>query len=235
VGCVFCKTGSLGFMRDLDAGEIVEQFLHLKETAQGELSHIVVMGMGEPLLNLGELRRALGILMDSQGLGISKRRITVSTSGVAQGIRDLADMGPSLALSLTSAREELRNELIPLGKTNPLAQVKEALQYYQGETGRRITLEAVLLKGINTGAEEAQAFCRFAQGLEVVVNLIPWNPVPGLSFRGRPLEEPSAGETGAFARLLERGGLKVTRRLGKGRGVGGACGQLGSLSPGPGR
>jgi 23S rRNA (adenine2503-C2)-methyltransferase len=235
LGCIFCKTGSLGFLRNLDAGEIVEQFFHLKEAAGGagkdggELSNIVIMGMGEPLLNLGELRRALAILMDPQGLGIGKRRITVSTSGVVRGIMDLADHGPPLrlALSLTSAREPLRNSLMPIGRDNPLPRLKEALLYYQQKTGQRITLEAVLLKGLNTGEDEARAFRGFAQGLDAVVNLIPWNPVPGLSFQGRPLEEPSPRETESFARLLEQQGLNVTRRLRKGRGVGGACGQLG--------
>ncbi|MDR1444882.1 MAG: 23S rRNA (adenine(2503)-C(2))-methyltransferase RlmN [Treponema sp.] len=234
VGCVFCKTGSLGFRRNLEAGEMVEQFLHIREagTRWGrEVTHLVIMGMGEPLLNLGELRRAVGIITDPRGLGLSKRRITVSTSGIAGGIRELADLGPPLrlAFSLTSAREELRNALVPSGRTNPLPRIKEALGYYQEKTGRRITLEAVLLGGINTGAEEAAAFRAFARGLDAVVNLIPWNPVEGLGFRGRALREPAPAETEAFARLLEQGGLKVTRRFRRGRGVSGACGQLGSL------
>jgi 23S rRNA (adenine2503-C2)-methyltransferase len=234
VACVYCKTGSLGFLRNLRAGEMVEQFLRVRQAGveRGqEVSHIVVMGMGEPLLNLGELRRALAIIMDRQGLGLSRRRITVSTSGIAGGIRDLAEAGPPLrlAFSLTSAREELRNALIPIGRENPLPQVKEALARYQEKNGQRLTLEMVLLKGVNTGAEEAAAVRDFARGLDVVVNLIPWNPVAGLRFRGRPLEEPSPGETGLFARYLEQEGLRVTRRFRKGRGVGGACGQLGSL------
>jgi 23S rRNA (adenine2503-C2)-methyltransferase len=239
VGCVYCKTGSLGFLRNLRAGEMVEQFLRLREAGAGygkEVTHLVIMGMGEPLLNLGELRRALAVIMDREGLGLSKRRITVSTSGVVRGIRDLADQGPllRLAFSLTSAREELRNALIPLGRDNPLSQVKEALACYQERAGQRLTLEMVLLKGINTGPEEAAAVRDFARGLDVVVNIIPWNPVAGLRFRGRDLEEPGPGETGRFTRLLEEGGLKVTRRFRKGRGVGGACGQLGSLPCGGG-
>jgi 23S rRNA (adenine2503-C2)-methyltransferase len=232
VGCVFCKTGSLGFRRNLEAGEMVEQFLHIREAGARlgkEVTHLVIMGMGEPLLNLGELRRAVGIITDPRGLGLSKRRITVSTSGIVEGIRELADSGPPLrlAFSLTSAREALRNALIPSGA--PLPRIKEALGYYQEKTGQRITLEAVLLGGLNTGAEEAAAFRTFARGLDVVVNLIPWNPVGGLSFRGRGLREPAPSETEAFVRLLERGGLKTTCRFRRGRGVSGACGQLGSL------
>jgi 23S rRNA (adenine2503-C2)-methyltransferase len=230
LGCVFCKTGALGFLRNLGAAEMVEQLLRLREAGEGrEPDRIVIMGMGEPLLNLEELRRALAVIMDGEGLGISRRRITVSTSGLVRGIRELADRGPlpRLALSLTSAREELRKGLMP--GAEPLAQVKEALARYQEQSGQRLTLEAVLLGGINTGAEEAAAFGRFARGLDTVVNLIPWNPVEGLSFRGRALREPSAGEIQSFVRLLEGEGLKVTRRFRRGRGVGGACGQLGSL------
>jgi 23S rRNA (adenine2503-C2)-methyltransferase len=227
VGCIFCKTGALGFTRNLGAGEIVEQFLHLRRLDSG-VGHIVIMGMGEPLLNLGELRRALEVIMDKGGLGVSGRRITLSTSGLSRQIRDLADFGPPLplALSLTSAREELRRALMPASEG--LAGLKKALLYYQEKTGLRLTLEAALFRGLNTGPEEARAFRRFALGLDAVVNLIPWNPVGGLSFRGAALREPAAGETAAFARYLEGEGLKVTRRFRRGRGVNGACGQLGS-------
>ncbi|GHV91503.1 putative dual-specificity RNA methyltransferase RlmN [Spirochaetia bacterium] len=238
-GCVFCKTGSLGFSRNLDSAEIAEQFLHLKAlaarnspgAASGEtgIANIVIMGMGEPLLNLAELRRALSFFFDAEGLGISRRRITLSTSGVIPGIRDLADNGPHirLACSLTSAREELRNRLMPLAASNPLPQLKAALGYYQQKSGQRITLEAVLLGGINTGREDAAAMAGFAKGLDAVINLIPWNPVEGLQFEGAPLREPSRAELEGFAALLEKSGLKVTRRYRKGRGVAGACGQLG--------
>ncbi|MDR3147265.1 MAG: 23S rRNA (adenine(2503)-C(2))-methyltransferase RlmN [Treponema sp.] len=232
VGCAFCKTGSLGFLRNLDAAEIVEQFLRIREAGAGEaleVGYLVIMGMGEPLLNLGELRRAAGIITDPRGLGISRRRITVSTSGIVGGIRELADRGPHLrlAFSLTSAREELRNALIPSGRENPLSRLKEALAYYQEKTGQRLTLELVLLGGLNTGAEEAAAIRDFAGGLDVVLNLIPWNPVEGLSFRGQALREPSAAEIETLTRLLTQAGLRVTRRFRRGRGVNGACGQLG--------
>jgi 23S rRNA (adenine2503-C2)-methyltransferase len=231
-GCVFCKTGSLGFSRNLDSAEIVEQFLHLKALAtemNTTIANVVIMGMGEPLLNLAELRRALAVLFDGEGLGISRRRITVSTSGVISGIRDLADNGPyiRLACSLTSARQDLRNRLMPIGASNPLPLLKQALAYYRQKSGQRITLEAVLLGGINTGEAEAAAMISFAKGLDAVINLIPWNPVEGMGFEGAPLREPSRVEVEKFAALLEKGGLKVTRRYRKGRGVAGACGQLG--------
>jgi 23S rRNA (adenine2503-C2)-methyltransferase len=231
-GCVFCKTGSLGFLRNLSAAEIADQFVLLRSLTAA-ISRIVVMGMGEPLLNLAELRRALQLLMDPRGCGISKRRITVSTCGIVEGIRELAREGPDvrLALSLTTADADLRGELMPVTRENPLSQVKEALRYYQGKRDRRITLEAVLLGGLNTRREDAAALAAFARGLDAVVNLIPWNPVEGLCFRGQPLREPGEGELAAFEGELQKRGLKVTRRRRKGREVGGACGQLGRLGP----
>jgi 23S rRNA (adenine2503-C2)-methyltransferase len=231
-GCVFCKTGALSFVRNLSSAEIVEQFLHIRSLCPG-IDNIVIMGMGEPLLNLGGLRKALAVLTSPEGLGISRRRITLSTCGIAGGIRDLADGGPDLglALSLTTAEEELRKRLMPITRTNPLEEVKEALRYYQRIRGRRITLEAVLLGGVNTRRKDAEAMARFARGLDTVVNLIPWNPVEGLCFEGRPLREPKEDEAADFARELTGLGLKVTRRYRKGRGVAGACGQLGMAGP----
>jgi 23S rRNA (adenine2503-C2)-methyltransferase len=232
MGCVFCKTGALGFSRDLDSGEMVEQFFHIRFMFP-ETSHVVFMGMGEPLLNLGELRRTLGVLTAPEGLGISPRRFTLSTGGLGAGIRDLADHGPQLrlAVSLTTADEALRKRLMP--RSSPLPALKEALRYYQKKHPRRITLEAVLLGGLNTRREDAETLGSFAQGLNVVVNLIPWNPVEGMVFEGRPLREPGGRELAQFTARLEERGLKVTRRYRKGRGISGACGQLGVIQAGP--
>jgi 23S rRNA (adenine2503-C2)-methyltransferase len=187
------------------------------------------MGMGEPLLNLRELRRALGILTDPLGFGFSKRRITVSTSGIIPGILELADQGPEirLAVSLTTADEDLRKRLMPVTLTNPLPRLKEALSYYQQKTGRRLTLEVVLLKGLNTRRRDMDALAEFAEGLDVVVNLIPWNPVEGPEFEGRPLGRPTAREIEEFSEGVTKRGLRTTQRRGKGLGVSGACGQLG--------
>ncbi|MDR2068805.1 MAG: 23S rRNA (adenine(2503)-C(2))-methyltransferase RlmN [Spirochaetaceae bacterium] len=228
LACVFCKTGALGFRRNLFAGEIVEQFLHIRSGGP-EIANIVMMGMGEPLLNRGELRRALGILTDPGGLGISKRRITVSTSGIIPGIFDLADQGPEvrLAVSLTTADEELRKRLMPVTLSNPLPRLKEALAYYQRKTRHRITLEVVLLGGLNTRRRDLEALAGFAGGLDAVVNLIPWNPVEGMEFEGRPLVRPAPREIDEFSEALITRGIGVTRRRGKGLGVSGACGQLG--------
>jgi 23S rRNA (adenine2503-C2)-methyltransferase len=238
MGCVFCKTGSMGFIRNLDSSEIVEQFLRLKDMANAAdapesnghpVSNIVVMGMGEPLLNLTELRRAIEVITCDRGLHFSKRRITVSTCGVAEGIADIADNGPAvrLALSLTTADEALRQRLMPATAGQPLSGVKEALRHFQNRGGGRITLETVLLGNINTRPEDAAAIANFAQGLDAAINLIPWNPVEGLTFEGTPLREPAQAEIQAFTQCLEKAGLNVTRRFRRGRGIAGACGQLG--------
>ena len=227
--CVFCKTGTLGFKRNLRANEIIEELLFLRQK-DSEISHIVIMGMGEPLLNLEELGKALDFINSENGMGYSKRRITLSTAGIAQGIRDLTDKGPDirLAMSLNSGRQELRERLMPMAKTNPLIKLKESLLYYQEKRTHRITLELVLLKGINTSEDEVRAISEFTRGLNTVINLIPWNPVKGLCFDGKTLVPPSARETALFHAALENQKLKVTLRMGKGRGVMGACGQLGS-------
>jgi 23S rRNA (adenine2503-C2)-methyltransferase len=235
-GCVFCKTGT-GFSRNLSSAEIVEQFLLLEKEAAAEtwpkaaraVSNIVVMGMGEPLLNLTELRGALAVITCKQGIGFSLRRITVSTCGIAGGIADLAANGPAvrLALSLTTADEDLRRRLMPITASQSLKKVKEALLGFQENGGGRVTLEAVLLGGINTRVEDARSIAVFAKGLDAVVNLIPWNPVKGLEFEGKTLTPPSPAEIESFTRELEGLGLNVTRRFRRGRGVMGACGQLG--------
>ncbi len=232
MACAFCKTGTLGFYRNLDASEIVEQFFHLKSLGR-DISNIVVMGMGEPLLNLNELRQAVAVICHPEGLGLSRRRITISTSGIAEGIREMADHGPEvrLAVSITTADEKLRTRLMPVNKSNPLRVLKEALLRYQEQRDRRITLEAVLLGGINTRQQDIDALAAFAKGLDCVINLIPWNPVEGLFFEGIRITEPKNLEVENFSRQLEKRGLNVTRRYRKGRGVSGACGQLGNVDP----
>ena len=239
VGCVFCKTGSLGFKRDLECAEIVEQFIFLHTLAAGEnaaenkdkhiIGNIVVMGMGEPLLNLERLRMAIAFFTDRQGMNLSSRRITVSSCGIVPALFDLAENGPyvRLALSLVTADENLRKRLMPIAAANPLQKVKEALTIYQRKGGGRVTLEVPLLGSVNTRDEDAKCAAEFAKGIDTVVNIIPWNPAAGLEFEGSPIREPEKKETENFIRLLESRGLKVTMRLRKGRRVMGACGQLG--------
>ena len=158
MACAFCQTGKLGFARNLTAAEIVEEFFHLEKIA-GKLDNIVFMGMGEPMLNLPEIRKAIQVLSHPEGRNLSVRRITLSTSGVISGIYDLADNGPELrlAVSLTAATQELREKLMPIAKANPLPELSKAIRYYIEKTGRRCTLEAALLGGVNTRKEDAAA------------------------------------------------------------------------------
>jgi len=244
-GCVFCKTGTLKFKRNLESSEIIEQYLRLInicknnyfdniETQQNKKEHlignIVIMGMGEPLLNLINLRKAIDVFTDPAGINLSKRRITVSTCGIFKGLFDFADNGPfvKLALSLTTADEKLRASLMPITEFNSLLKIKEALLLYQKNGGGRVTLEIPLLGGINTRAKDASSIRDFAKGLSSVINIIPWNPVSGLEFNGAPLREPEKDEADNFKKKLEDFNFKVTMRLHKGRKVLGACGQLGS-------
>lgn len=225
IKCAFCKTGSLGFLRNLSAGEITEQFFHLEEKA-GILSNIVFMGMGEPMLNLPEIKKAVSILTHPKGRNLSKRHITVSTSGICSGIYEMADKGPDvrLAVSLTTADEDLRKELMPVARSNSLKDLKKAIGYFNTRSSKRVTLELALLKGVNTSHKAAEQVIAFADGLNCHLNLIPWNPVAGLNFK-----TPSPSEVNNFERLLKKAGLNTTLRQKRGQGISGACGQLGSI------
>lgn len=223
MNCAFCQTGHIGYKRNLSAGEIVEQFYHL-EDAVGKLDNIVFMGMGEPMLNLTEIRKAIAILTHPKGRALSRRRITISTSGLCEGIRSLADEGPDirLAVSLTTANESLRTALMPVNKTNTLNDLHTAIAYFIEKTGNRVTIEAALMSEVNTGPSHAKEIAEFTRGLNVHINLIPWNSVPTLPFKS-----PTSSETASFLRMLTGYGLNVTLRTRRGEKIGGACGQLG--------
>lgn len=225
--CAFCMTGTLGLSRNLTAGEIVEQFLFLEEIC-GKLDNIVFMGMGEPMQNLGEIRKAIRILCNADGRGLSSKRITLSTCGIVKGIYDLAENGPHirLAVSLTTANEDLRKELMPIAcsEENSLKNLRDAIDFYAKKSGKRVTLEAALLHQKNTDKESAENLIKFASNLDVNVNLIPWNSVKIL-----PFEEPSKNEVHNFVKILEDAKINVTLRTKRGQKIGGACGQLGAL------
>ena len=226
--CAFCQTGTLGLSRNLTAGEIVEEFFYLESIA-GKLDNIVFMGMGEPMQNLSAIRRAIEILCHKDGRALSSKRITLSTCGIVKGIYDLADNGPSirLAVSLTTANEDLRKELMPVARAseNNLQELRKAVSYYAEKSGKRVTLEAALMHEKNTDDASASNMIEFARGIDVNINLIPWNPVSSL-----PFEEPSKNEVNRFVEKLEKAGLNVTLRTRRGRTIGGACGQLGKTN-----
>ena len=222
--CAFCMTGTLGLSRNLTAAEIVEQFLYMEQQA-GTLDNIVFMGMGEPMQNLAAIRKTIEILCHKDGRALSSKRITLSTCGIVKGIYDLADNGPNirLAVSLTTADEQLRRELMPVSTgENSLENLKKAIDYYASKSGKRVTLEAALLHDKNTSENSARNMINFAKGLDVNINLIPWNPIEKL-----PFTEPSQNEIKNFMAALEKAGLNVTLRTRRGRKIGGACGQLG--------
>jgi len=229
MGCAFCRTGTMGLLRNLSTGEILEQYYHLKNH-YGEISNIVFMGMGEPLANLPRVQKAIAILNHPEGPGIGIRKITVSTCGIIDGIRSLSETAliPRLACSLVTADPKLRQRLMPISKANPLPELKQALQFYQEKSKRRITLECVLLGGINSAEEQAQGVAEFAKGLSVLVNVIPWNPTEGLDFR-----PPSDQEIIRYRKRLEQAGIAVSRRYRRGSEINGACGQLAVLENRP--
>ena len=226
MGCVFCASGLKGVERNLTAGEIIEQVLRLRNLLPpGEtITHIVVMGMGESLANLDNLILALDQLCSARsGLGLSQRRVTISTVGLPEKIRQLAalDRQYHLAVSLHAPTEELRNELVPVNEKIGLNAVLEAADSYFRTTGRQITYEYVLLHGINDRVPDAQALARRLQGRKAHVNLIPYNPVVGL-----PFERPAPEAVRQFVAVLKSRGVSVTVRKTKGRAIDAACGQL---------
>ena len=225
MGCVFCATGLDGLVRNLTRGEIIEQMLQLQRLLEGgeRLSHIVVMGMGEPLANLDGLLPALAVATQPDGLGISARRITISTVGLPKAIRRLAreDCQYHLAVSLHAAEDGLRNQLAPANRTVGVASIVAAADEYFETTGRRVTFEYVLLAGVNDRPEHARGLVDRLAGRPVLVNVIPHNPVPGL-----PYASPTRDSTTRFVEILSHGGLNARVRYRKGATIDAACGQL---------
>ncbi|MDH7601197.1 MAG: 23S rRNA (adenine(2503)-C(2))-methyltransferase RlmN [Armatimonadota bacterium] len=225
VGCVFCATGASGFVRNLTAGEIVDQVLTLSEASRA--THVVFMGMGEPLLNFENVLKAVRLLHDE--VGISMRRMTVSTVGITPAIRRMADLKLqlTLAVSLHAPDQDLRAQLIPLSAKYPLDELLQVCRSYANYTKRRITFEYLLLAGINDSPSHAARLAKILKGTLCHVNLIPFNEVPEADFK-RPSERVIA----AFRAVLERSGVQVTQRVERGHAVAAACGQLRRRSAG---
>ena len=226
MGCVFCATGQMGFARHLTAGEIVEQALLFARQleAEGErLSNIVLMGMGEPLHNYDQTLEALRRLNDEHGLNIGQRHITLSTVGLVPAIRRFADekLQIGLAISLHAATDEERSKLLPVNRRWPLAELIDAVHYYIGQTGRRVTFEWALIAGENDTPEQAHKLGHLLQGLKCHVNLIPLNPTTG--YAGRP-SDPARVK--AFQDILESYRVSSTVRVRRGIDIQAGCGQL---------
>ncbi len=225
MGCVFCASGLNGVVRNLAIGEILEQLVRLRNLLPPEqrLTHIVVMGMGEPLANLETLLDALEVAGAKDGLGIGARHITISTVGLPAKIRRLADLGKQyhLAVSLHAPNDPLRNEIVPTNNKTGLPAILEAADYFFAKTGRQVTFEYVLLGGINDELKHASQLATLLAGRQAHVNLIPFNDVEGLTYR-----RPTDASLNGFMERLQRSGVSVKVRKRKGSEIDAACGQL---------
>ncbi len=236
IGCTFCASGVGGVVRDLTAAEIAEQVLHVRRHIDKRPSHIVVMGMGEPLLNLPNLAAAIRLWTDPRGLAFSPRRITVSTAATPAGIDRLAalDLGVQLAVSLHAPDDEVRRRLVPGSPAGRVLGLVDAAARYARTTGRDATAEYVLIAGENDKPEHAAVLAQALEGRHIHVNLIPLNPVSH-----RPdLRAPSGNAAHAFLATLQARGVSATLRTRRGDDIAAACGQLAmdrALGSGPAR
>ncbi|MFQ3548764.1 MAG: 23S rRNA (adenine(2503)-C(2))-methyltransferase RlmN [Armatimonadota bacterium] len=221
VGCKFCATGDCGFTRNLTTSEMVDQILTLQADCSSRISNVVIMGMGEPMLNYDNTLKAINIITNE--IGISARKITLSTVGITSGILKLAkeNLQITLAVSLHASDDVLRNKLIPLAKNNPLESIIDACKVYADKTGRRITYEYMLLEGINDSEENAGKLAKLVKGTMCHINLIPYNAVTGKEYR-----KPHKTAVQAFRKVLEDSGIEVSQRFEKGEKISAACGQL---------
>ena len=223
--CAFCASGLGGFSRNLTKSEILEELLRLNALLPKEerLTHIVVMGTGEPTLNLDALLPALAEATASDGLDLGNRKVTISTVGIPAGIRRLAaeNVPYKLAVSLHAPNDRIRDEIMPQNRIHPIAEVLSAADVFFKTTGRRVTFEYILLDGINAGVEHALELARLLRNKTAIVNVIPYNPAPELPFK-----TPSTQTTRRFVDALEDAGIQVKIRFRKGDKINAACGQL---------
>ncbi len=225
MGCVFCASGIGGVVRNLRADEILEQFLHARNLLppHERLSHVVVMGMGEPLANLDALLEALAVATSKDGLGMSARHVHVSTVGLPAKMRHLAELGKAyhLAVSLHAPNDELRSKIVPTNENVKLSAILEAADYFYEKTGRQVTYEYVLLRDVNDRPGHAAELAGLLKGRQAHVNLIPFNDVAGL-----PYHRPATQALEDFVAILRKAGQSVKVRKRKGADIDAACGQL---------
>ncbi|OAA30906.1 50S rRNA methyltransferase [Kosmotoga arenicorallina S304] len=222
LGCAFCATGLSGFKRNLSASEIVAQVLYMEKEIGEDADNIVFMGMGEPFLNSESLFKSIEVLHDEKGRNLGIRHFTISTAGIPDGIKRLADSGLDirLSVSLHAAKDEKRSILMPINRRFPIEELFEALKYYQKKTGNRITFEYILIEAVNDSLEDADNLAHLLKGLKVFVNLIPVNPVIP------KFQRPSPERSKAFEQALKKKGIETVLRAEKGTDIDAACGQL---------
>lgn len=228
VGCTFCATGKMGFIANLNANEMVEQVIYcarLVKLDDEKISNVVFMGMGEPMLNLDEVSEAIRILTDEKMFALGDKRITVSTSGYVNKLREFISRGLKvrLAVSLHASDQELREQLMPVAKSNTLRDLFRVLDEYTKITNKRITYEYILIKGVNDSLKQAEELSRLLRGRLAHVNLIPYNPVEGIRY-----EKATRFDIIKFQEVLDRTGIHNSIRVTMGSDVRAACGQLAS-------
>lgn len=222
-GCKFCASGLAGFTRNLDASEIAGQVLAAEQLSNERVDNIVFMGMGEPLANINNLLAAINLITNEKTLHLGARHLTISTSGLVPQIRQLAEHPQQirLAISLHGATDEIRQQIMPVNRKWPLAELFDALDYWNSRKNQKLTLEYILIENINDSLEQAAILARVARRLHAKVNLIPYNTVEGLEWK-----RPNDKQCRAFRDILKNAGVQATLRLEKGHDIDAACGQL---------
>ena len=222
-GCKFCASGLAGFTRNLTAAEIIGQMLSVEKISAESINNIVFMGMGEPLANLTNLTKALEVITGHWGFNIGARSVTVSTSGLAPQIRKLAEFPAPirLAISLHGATDDVRDLIMPINKKYPIKELFDSLHYWRTHKKQKISLEYILIEGVNDDLDQAAILAKRAKGLNAKVNLIPYNTVEGLNWK-----RPSESHCMAFRDIVAAAGINTTLRLEKGGDINAACGQL---------
>jgi 23S rRNA (adenine2503-C2)-methyltransferase len=224
-GCKFCATGALGFVRNLDAGEIIDEVSAICVDAQCKVNNVVYMGMGEPLENYDNTLKAVRIFASDIGKQIGFRRQTISTVGIPEGIKKLADedVFPRLAVSLHAADENIRKQIVPAANKYSLKELSAMMKYYNEKTGRRITIEYCMIDGVNDSFDLARKLIQFVRPLKVGINLIEYNPHPGSDFQPSHREQIKT-----FKDMLMQAGFETIIRFRRGQSIKAACGQLGA-------
>ncbi len=222
-GCKFCASGLAGFTRNLDAGEIAGQVLAAEQLSGERVDNLVFMGMGEPMANFDSLMEAISLITGPETLHLGARHLTISTSGLVPQIRKLAEHPQQirLAISLHGATDDVREQIMPINRKWPVAELFDALDYWNSRKKQKLTLEYILIKGVNDMLEQAEILAKHARGLQAKVNLIPYNTVEGLDW-----VRPSENHCQAFRNILRDAGVSATLRLEKGHDIDAACGQL---------
>ncbi|HRW33547.1 MAG TPA: 23S rRNA (adenine(2503)-C(2))-methyltransferase RlmN [Thermotogota bacterium] len=222
LNCSFCATGKGGFVRNLKVSEITSQILAMSAEHGERIGNVVFMGMGEPFLNYDNVKKAIHIFHSKEAFDISKRRISISTAGIIPGILKMSEDFPEvvLSISLHAPNSEIRDQLMPVNKKYPFEQLINTIRQYNEHTGKRVTIEYLLIKGVNDSMENATQLLKALKELKINVNLIPVNPV------NPDFERPSVKHVAAFKACLEQGGIETVVRHEKGTDIAGACGQL---------